>query len=102
MRTNDQNSVFHIWVREVCLKLNQGGVEITEPNTKEVLKRTLGNVQDVLSVECSVSTTKYKRCDADLTQEELDNGELSMESFLSEIQAWAAREINLELKTPNE
>ena len=47
-------------------------------------------------------TSKYQRSDEDLTQKEHDAGILSFDGFLHEIQAWAAREINLELESPTE
>jgi len=101
-RTVDQNALLHCWCREIALKLVEGGVNISEAMTKEVMKMTVGNTTEVLSVRIAMPTSKYKRTDEDLTQEQLDGGVLSMEAFLSEIQVWAATEINLELVSPNE
>lgn len=101
-RTEDQNALFHVWVREITTRLVESGVSISEAMVKEVMKHTVGNNVDVLGVNISMPTSKYRRGDEDLSQAEHDKGVLSFDGFLREIQAWSAREINLELTTPDE
>ena len=103
MRTLDQNSIFHCWIREITEHLSNSNVKhISENTIKQVVLHTLGNRTEVFGVPCTMSTTKYKRAPEDLTAAERRAGIISMTELLSEIQAWAAERINLELVSTNE
>ena len=103
MRSLDQSAIFHVWVREITEHLSNSNVKhISENTIKQVVLHTLGNRTEVFGVPCIMSTTKYKRSDEDLTDAERKAGIISMTALLSEMQAWSAREINLELTSPNE
>ena len=103
MRTLDQNSIFHCWIREITDHLSNSNVKhISENTIKQVVLHTLGNRTEVFGVPCIMSTTKYKRADEDLSEAERRAGVISMTALLSEMQAWSAREIKLELVSPNE
>lgn len=102
MRSLDQNAIFHCWIREITKYLADSGVKDSEEIWKQVILGTLGNRKLRYGVWVTMSTTKYKRSDEDLTEAERKAGIISMTGLLSEMQAWSAREINLELKSPNE
>ena len=77
---------------------------MSEKISKVLVKMHLGNtlIIPLVQEKIAMPTSSYKRTDEDLSQEELDRGELSMESFLTKIQAWCATDLSLELKSPNE
>ena len=103
MRSLDQNSIFHCWIREITEHLSNSNVKhISENTIKQVVLHTLGNRTEVFGVPCTMSTTKYKRADEDLSEAERASGIISMTALLSEMVAWSAREINLQLTSPNE
>jgi len=103
VRTLDQSAIFHVWIREITEHLSHSGVKhISENTIKQVVLHTLGNRTEVFGVPCIMSTTKYRRSDEDLSEAERAAGIISMNALLSEMQAWAATEINLELTSPNE
>jgi len=104
-RTHDQNAILHCWCREISDHLIAGGVKtMSEKISKEITKMHLGNtlIIPLVQEKIAMPTSSYKRSDEDLSQEELDRGELSMESFLTKIQVWASTDLSLELKSPNE
>ncbi len=64
----------------------------------------LGNTTTVKLVQEKIAmpTSSYRRTDADLTQEEIDRGTLSMEGLLLKMVVWCSTDLKLELKSPNE
>jgi len=103
MRTLDQNAILHCWSREIAEFLHAGGVEnVSETTVKELLKATLGNTVDLLGTKVPMPTSKYKMSEHELTPSDLKRGFISMDQFLTSIQAWAATDIELELVSPNE
>lgn len=101
-RSLPQNEVFHCFCREIALHLREANVNCSEVMVKELVKTLLGNTTELLSTTIAMPTSSYKRADEDLTQEELDNEVLSMDGLLNKMVVWAATDLNLELKTPNE
>ena len=77
---------------------------MSEKISKELVKMHLGNtlIIPLVQEKIAMPTSCYKRADEDLSQEELDRGTLSMESFLTKIVAWCATDLSLELKSPND
>ena len=103
MRSLDQNAIFHCWIREITEHLSHSNVKhISENTIKQVILHTLGNHTEVFGVQCLMKSSKYKRADEDLSEAERKAGIISMDSLLNEMVAWASREINLELTSPNE
>jgi hypothetical protein len=102
MRSLDQNAIMHVWFREISEHLMSGGVRVSEKMIKEMCKVLLGNTTDVLGVEVAVPTEAYKMAEHELTPSDIKNDFISMDQFLTKIQAWAATDIRLELVSPNE
>jgi len=63
---------------------------------------TLGNTIEILGTKIAMPTSRYKRSDEDLSQEEINKGLISFDGLLIKTVAWAATDLNLELKSPNE
>jgi len=101
-RSLPQNEILHCFCREIALHLREANVNCSEVMVKELVKTLLGNTTELLATKIVMPTSSYKRADEDLTQEELDNGVLSMEALLNKMVVWASTDLNLELKSPNE
>ncbi len=102
-RSLSQNAIFHVWCKDASDHLIEAGIDpMNEDITKQIFKQLLGNTSEVFGLVVTVSTTKYTHDDRDLTQEQIEAGEISMEEFLTKVVVWCATEINLVLVSPNE
>ena len=79
-----QKGLFHAWIDEITDWLNQAHVNVSRRVVQELVKQQFGPKVEFLGHDLLVSTEDY---DWD-----------SMSDMLSEIQVWAATDLNLELK----
>lgn len=102
-RTLDQNALFHVFCGQISDHLISSGVKRVSPAmVKELIKMLLGNTTELMSTKIAMPTSSYKRSDEDLTQQEIDNGVISMTGLIDSMTVWAATDLNLELISPNE
>lgn len=101
-RTLEQNSLIHAFFGEISEFLTQGGITCSSGMVKELCKMTLGNTTEFLGTKIAMPTSSYARSDIDLTPAQHRADMISMESFITKIQAWASTDLNLELTSPNE
>lgn len=102
MITADQRALFHVWCRQISQALRDGGVNVSEKLTKELVKMMLGNTREKLGFTLAQSINDYVRSDADLTESHLKAGFISMDGLLVSMQAYGATDLNLELVSTNE
>lgn len=104
-RSLEQNDLLHPWCRQIANHINAEARRpvVSEYRIKELVKAALGNVvkTEVGGLVCDVPmpTSKYRRTEADLTDADKRAGFISMDQFLSKIQAWAAMDLGLELES---
>lgn len=104
--TEDQVALFHVWCREIAKHCKDNGANVSEEIVKQLVKRNLGNCVGAsvgsLGVIASMPTMSYKSHQADLTEKDIEQGFISFEELLTKVQAWAATDLGLELKSKNE
>jgi len=102
-RSLDQNALLHSVFREISIHLIASGVtRCSHEMCKELCKMLLGNTTEFMSTKIAMPTSSYKQKHSDLTESELKHGVIAMDEFILKIVAWAATDIELELKSPNE
>jgi len=87
-RSHPQKGLFWSWVREIKQHLDNARIHISENQVKQLIVQQFGPKEDVLSTTVSVSTEEYNWDE--------------MSDMLSQIQAWAAMDLNLQLKIRGE
>ena len=120
-RTLDQNAVFHIWCREIAEHYNakvramtpeeiaayiqehDERPKLTSPKLiKGLVKYALGNVfrstLESLHGPVIMDTSDYKMTEAELTPTDRKHEFITMDQFMTRVQAWAATDLGLELK----
>ena len=117
----DQNAVFHIWCREIAEHQNAKVRAMTPEQIvayveqfgerprltsakliKGLVKYGCGNVLDSIegTMRGSVimDTRDFKMTEAELTETDHRYNFISMDQFMTKVQAWAATDLGLELK----
>jgi len=103
-RSLEQNDCLHKWCRVIAKHLQANNVRVSEETVKELILRKLGNcllIDDVPGMEpdiIAMRSSKYKATDAELSPIERKRGFISMNNLLSQVEAWAATDLNLILK----
>lgn len=87
-RSQNQKGLFYAWITEITEHLNEAGVKVSQATVKALVVRQFGPKVELFNETLDVSTEEYKW------------GEMS--DMLSEIQAWAATDISLQLRVKGE
>ncbi len=100
MKTPNQFKCFHAWCGEVAAVCDRLWL-MGDPKTviKELVKEVYGNG---CKAKGGMSTNDYPATPADMTEEEWREGVVSMSEMLAEMEAWAATDLNLELRVRDE
>lgn len=83
-KSPEQKGLFYAWIREITKHLNEARLRVTESQIKELIKDQFGPSETVLNYKVQISTEDYKWDE--------------MSDMLMQIQAWAATDLNLELR----
>ena len=103
-RSLEQNDCLHKWCRVIALHLQDNKVFVSEETVKELILRKLGNcllIENIPGMEpdiIAMRSSKYKATDAELSALDRKRGFISMNNLLSQVEAWAATDLNLILK----
>ena len=103
-RSLEQNDCLHKWCRVIAEHLQDKEVNISEDTVKELILRKLGNcllIENVPGMEPDViamRSSKYKATDAELSPLDRKRNFISMNNLLNQVEAWAAHDLNLDLK----
>jgi len=103
-RSLEQNDCLHKWCRVIAKHLQANNVRVSEETVKELILRKLGNcllIDDVPGMEpdiIAMRSHKYPATDAELSPIERKRGFISMTNLLSQVEAWAAHDLGLNLK----
>jgi hypothetical protein len=82
-RSPGQKGLMYAWITEITEHLNKAGVKVSKSTVKALLVRHFGPKVELFNEQLDVSTEEY-------SHEE-------MSDMLSEIQAWAATDLSLQL-----
>ena len=103
-RSLEQNDCLHKWCRVIAKHLQANDVRVSEETVKELILRKLGNcllIENVPGMEpdiIAMRSSKYVATDAELSALDRKRGFISMNNLLSQVEAWAATDLNLILK----
>ena len=103
-RSLEQNDCLHKWCRVIAEHLQDNEVNISEDTVKELILRKLGNcllIENVPGMEpdiIAMRSSKYKATDAELSPLDRKRNFISMNHLLNMVEAWAAHDLNLDLK----
>jgi len=103
-RSLEQNDCLHKWCRVIAEHLQENKVMVSEATVKELILRKLGNtllIENVPGMEpdiIAMRSNRYKATEAELSALERTRGWISMNHLLNMVEAWAAHDLNLDLK----
>ena len=103
-RSLEQNDCLHKWCRVIAEHLQSDGVMVSEDTVKELILHTLGNcllIENVPGMEphiIAMRSSRYKATDEELSPIDRKRGFVSMNNLLSQVEAWAAHDLSLNLK----
>ena len=103
-RSLEQNDCLHKWCRVIAKHLQANDVRVSEETVKELILRKLGNcllIENIPGMEpdiIAMRSSKYVATDAELSALDRKRGFISMNNLLSQVEAWAATDLNLILK----
>ena len=96
-RSLEQNDKFHCMCRRIAKHCRENGANITEETAKELVLLKLGNTKELLGEKVAMRSKRYKRTRAEMTQAEVERGDIPMSELMDSITAWAATDLGLEL-----
>jgi len=100
LRSSGQNDIFHAWCRVIATHLQSRKSMLSAESVKQLVKRQLGNVKMIEGVPgmpadiLAMSTSLYKKTEADLTRADHDSKFISMSQLLGNMEAWAATDLD--------
>ncbi len=86
-RSPEQNEKFHCWCRIIAKHLQANGAKVSEAMVKELAKAEFMPVEITIGTKTRVVGKPTKKCTVD-----------EMNTLMSEMQAWSATDLNLELE----
>ncbi len=88
MRSSEQNEKYHCWCRTIAKHLQANGAKVSEAMVKELTKNEFApQVTITIGSRTRCVAKPTSRCTVD-----------EMNVLMSEMQAWAATDLNLELE----
>lgn len=95
MRSTDQNKIFHAWCGDIAEHLRAVHVPASQDMVKELVLLKLGNTVEILGEKVAMRSSKYKCSENDLTARDIQNDYISMAGLLTQMEAWAATDLDL-------